>query len=134
MSTGGIQTDRQGDQSEIQKFNSEIRSLTAKLNSNAANQNPSAVRTSPQSNTVIRLTDVGQPTRQVGPVVPESGSHISHSVNDVSVRNVPACNDVYTNTTATSCTEAVRAQPETFENTSQYTEMSLPNDLVVPDR
>jgi hypothetical protein len=48
-------------------------------------------------------------------------------VNGESVCNVSACSIVNnTNTIATSCTENVSAQSETFVNTSQYSELPLP--------
>jgi hypothetical protein len=116
-----IQTDRQVYQLEIQKLNSEIGNLKAKLNSNQANQNASAVCTLPQASKTTRLIDIGQSSCQVSrPAVSESSSHISPGVNGESVCNASACNNVNTtNTIATSCTENLSAQSETFVNTSK---------------
>jgi hypothetical protein len=101
--------------------------LKAELNSNQANQTVSAVCTTPQASTTTRLIDIGQSTSQFSPPVSESGSHIFPGVNGVSVCNVSACNNVNnTNTFATSCTENIIAQFETFVNTSKYSELSLP--------
>jgi hypothetical protein len=125
--SSNIQTDGQVYQLEIQKLNSKIGNLKAKLNSNQANQNASAVCTSPQANTTTRLIDIGQSSSQVSPAVSESGSHVSPGVNGESVCNASACNNVNnTNTIVTSCNENVSAQSETFVNTSQYSELSLP--------
>jgi hypothetical protein len=105
----------------MKKLNLEIGYLRKKLNGNEANKTPSAVFTSPQVSAMIRVTDVGQQSSQVSSAVSESDSHISPSVNGVSVFNVSACNHVSnTNTIATSCTENVSAPSETFVNTSQY--------------
>lgn len=56
-----LRADWQAYQSRIQKLNSEIEVLRARVNSNTASQAASALCTSPQTSTMIRVIDTGQP-------------------------------------------------------------------------
>jgi len=123
----GIQTDKRNYQLEIQRLESQIENLRANVNGNLAMHNESVVCASPQTSTTIRVTDVGRPTSQASLTVSELSNRNSPGVNGVSDSNTSRCNNVRNSSiVAVSGVEIVSAQSETYVDTSQYNELSLP--------
>jgi hypothetical protein len=114
-------------QLEIQELDSQIENLRAKVNVNLINQTGSAVCASPQTSSTIRLIDVGRPTSQAAPDVPESGKCIPPGVNGVSANKISRCNEVRNvSTIAGTGIESVSALSEKYVDSSHYNELSLP--------
>jgi len=100
--------------------------------------NESAVCAYPQTSATISVTDVGRPTSQANLAVSELSNRNYPGVNVVSDSNTSTCNNVSdsntyscnnvrnSSTVAVSGIESVSAQCETYVDTSQYNELSLP--------
>ena len=98
------------------------------FNVNLAIHNESAVCASPQTNTTIRVTDVGRPTSQANLAVSELSNRNSPVVNGVSDSNTSRCNNIRNSSTvAVWGVKNVSAQSETYVDTSQYNGLSLPS-------
>ena len=121
-----MKMDKQNYQIKIQRLESQIKNLRAKINGNLALHNESAVCASPQTSTTIRVTD-GRPTSEARLTVSELSNRNSPWVNGVSDSNTSRSNNARNSSTvAGSGVEIVSAQPETYVDTSQYNELSLP--------
>jgi len=93
--------------------------LREKVNGILSNQAEPAACASPPISSTIKVIDVGRPTSQAAPSVPETCSCISLRVNGVSVNKTSECKEVRNSSTvAASGIESVSAQPEKYVHTS----------------
>jgi hypothetical protein len=119
-----IQSVKQANDSEILRMNDVITSLEAKIASGAASNNMTAV----QQTATARTTIVGQAERISGTAASDARGQIVTGMDGVNTCDGSTCGDNVNvpDPSVNSCNNSVNAGSGLYENTSDFSELTLP--------